>query len=57
MEEKKPGAAPEETPSEAAPAYEKPKLKKLGDVSEVTKSSTSFSNTQDSSNILGSDYS
>ena len=57
MEELKLSAASNETSSEPAPPYRKPQLKKLGGIADLTKTSTAFSNTADSSNILGSDYS
>ena len=57
MQELKVSAAPNETGSVSVPVYRKPQLKKLGGVAELTKTSSVFSNTADSSNTLGSDYS
>lgn len=57
MGELKVNAASNEIDAESVPTYRKPQLKKLGGVAELTKASTTFSNTADSSNVLGSDYS
>jgi hypothetical protein len=57
MDEFKASAASNETGAEPVPVYRKPQLKRLGGVAELTKASTTFSNTTDSSNVLGSDYS